>query len=113
MVDVHETPPTPPVDEGADARFGMMAAGLLLLVLGAGFGVIANLLVHRLAPASGMPILWVRVGPSLGPYAWAVLGLGLFATVIGGVLVGIARGMPRGRFVLPGYSYDSSEGPAS
>ena len=97
-----EMPAVPPFDPQGDVRLGYFAAGGTLIALGWGLGVALNLLIHRLAPAGGHRLLNVYVGPSLGPYAWATLGLGLFTGAFGVVLLILGRGSPRGPFVLPG-----------
>ena len=105
MVDVHEEPAVPPTDEGGDARYGYFAAGGLLIALGWGLGVVANVLLHLLAPSGGHRVWHAYFAPGLGPYAWAVLGLGLFSGALGVVLLGLGRSAPKGPFVLPGYPY--------
>lgn len=105
MADLQEEPAVPPFDPQGDVRAGYFSAGALLLVLGWGFGVLANLWVHVASPESGSRWLGVYVGPSLGPYAGAVLGLGLFTGAFGLVLLGLGRRSPRGAVVLPGYDY--------
>ncbi len=105
MVDVHETPAVPPMDPGGDERAGYFIAGGLLVVLGWGAGVIANLVAHYAAGSTGMTLGWVRITSTLGSYAWAVLGLGLVTGAIGVVLLAIARATPKGKLVLPGYDY--------
>lgn len=102
MVDLQETPAVPPFEGGGDERYGWYAAGSLLVGLGWGFGVVLNVLLHRLAPAGGHRLEGIYFGPSFGPYAWATLGLGLATGAIGVALIGLARGAPRGKFVLPG-----------
>jgi hypothetical protein len=105
VVDVHETPAVPPEDPGGDERLGYYVAGGLLILLGWGGGVVANLLAHWMAGSAGMTIGWIRITSSMGSYAWAVLGFGLFAGAVGVVLVGLGRASPSGPFVLPGYNY--------
>lgn len=105
MVDVHETPAVPPMDTGGDERAGYFIAGGLLILLGWGAGVIANLVVHYAAGSTGRTLGWVRITSTLGSYAWALLGLGLVTGAIGVVLLAIARATPKGRLVLPGYDY--------
>ena len=105
MVDLQETPAVPPFDPEGDVRLGYFAAGGLLIALGWGVGVVVNILLHLFAPSGGRRWLNVYIGPTIGPYAWAVLGLGLFTGALGTVLVVLGRESPRGRFVLPGYDY--------
>ena len=111
MVDLQETPATPPQDFGADQRIGWQAAGATLIVLGWGFGVIVNLVLHAIAPSSGLELLGIRIFPGVGYYAWAFVGLGLFAGAFGTVLIGLGRSEPRGPFVLPGYDYSHGKLP--
>ncbi len=105
MVDVQETPAVPPFDPGGDVRLGYFGAGATLIALGWGLGVVVNLLAHFLAPSVGSRLLHYDIGRSLGPYAWAVLGLGLFTGAFGVVLIALGRSSPKGRFVLPGADY--------
>jgi hypothetical protein len=105
MVDVHETPAVPPMDPGGDERLGYFIAGALLILLGWGGGVIANLLVHHAAGSGGMLVGWVRITSALGSYAWAVFGIGLVTGAIGVVLLALGRASPKGKLVLPGYDY--------
>lgn len=105
MVDLHETPAVPPFDPEGDLRLGYYAAGATLIALGWGVAVVVNVLLHRLAPAGGFRLLHAYFGPTLGPYAWAVAGLGLFSGALGVVLLALGRASPKGPFVLPGYDY--------
>jgi hypothetical protein len=105
VVDVHETPAVPPTDSGGDERLGYYVAGGLLIALGWGGGVAANLLAHWMAGSGGMTVGWIRITSTLGQYALAVLGLGLFAGAVGVVLVALGRSSPAGPVVLPGYNY--------
>jgi hypothetical protein len=105
MVDVHETPAVPPMDTGGDERAGYFAAGGVLIFLGWVLGVIVNLVLHRVAGSGGMMVGWVRFTSTLGPYAWAVFGFGLFTGAIGVVLLGLGRATPKGPLVLPGVDY--------
>jgi hypothetical protein len=102
VYDLEETPAVPPFDPGGDVRLGYFAAGGTLVALGWGLGVTVNLLLHLLAPAGGHRLWHVFVGPSLGPYAWATLGLGVFSGAFGVVLLILGRNSARGPFVLPG-----------
>jgi hypothetical protein len=104
MTDIESLPAVPPWDPQGDERAGYAAAGGFLIALGWGLGVATNLLLHRLAP--GLAFGGVRVGSALGPYAWGLFGLGLFAGALGVALIAYARRAPRGRLVLPGYPYD-------
>jgi hypothetical protein len=105
VVDVQETPAVPTFDPEGDVRLGYFGAGSVLIALGWGLGVVVNVLAHLLAPSGGSRLLHYDIGRALGPYAWAVLGLGLFTGTLGVVLLALGRGAPRGRFVLPGYDY--------
>ncbi len=105
MVDIQEVPAVPPTDMGADDRYGFFAAGGTLLVLGWGLGVLVNLLLHAMAGPSGMTVGWIRITSTLGPYAWAVVGLGVVTGAIGVGLLLLARATPKGPFVLPGADY--------
>ncbi len=105
MVDLTESPAVNPEPVGGDERLGLRIAGGLLLLVGFGFGVIANLYVHSTAPATGTPIGPWTVSTTFGDYAWAVLGFGLFATAIGIGLLWVAQGRPKGPIVLPGASF--------
>lgn len=105
MVDVHETPATPPWDSEGDERVGYFIAGTLLVLVGWVGAVVANLVAHWMAGSGGLSLGPVRITSTLGPYAWAVLGLGLFTGAIGVVLIALGRSSPKGRLVLPGYDY--------
>ncbi len=105
MVDIHETPAVPPMDPGGDERVGYFIAGALLVFLGWVLGVVLNLLLHAEAGAGGMSFGWVRISSTLGDYAWAVVGLGLFTGAVGVVLLALGRASPKGPLVLPGYNY--------
>jgi hypothetical protein len=105
MVDVHETPAVPPMDPKGDERMGFFIAGALLILLGWLGGVVVNVLLHLVAGSGGLTVGWVRITSTLGPYAWAVLGFGLFTGAIGVVLLALGRSSSRGPLVLPGYDY--------
>lgn len=109
MVDLQETPATPPQDFGGDARIGWQITGILFVALGWGVGVVANVVAHLVAPSSGWVLLWVRVYPSYGAYSLAILGAGLVAGVFGVVLYVLGRAAPPGPVVLPGYDYRTGE----
>ncbi len=104
-VDVHNTPPVPPQEEGGNLTIGWRATGLLCLLLGWGGAVLLNLLLHRIAPAGGSRYLGVWIGPGFGPYAQALLGIGAAIGLFGIVLLYLARRSPGGPFILPGYPY--------
>jgi len=105
VVDLHETPAVPPMDPGVDERVGFFLAGGLLIALGWGLGVVANLALHALAGSQGMTLGWVRITSTLGSYAWGVFAFGLFTGAIGTVLLVLGRGSPKAPLVLPGYDY--------
>ena len=105
MVDIQESPAVPPLDPGGDVRYGYLIAGSVLIVLGWGLGVVTNLVVHYLAGSGGMTIAGHDITSTLGPYAWATFGFGLFTGALGVVLLTLGRASPTGRFVLPGYDY--------
>lgn len=105
MVDLQETPAVPPFDPGGDVRLGYFIAGGLLVALGWGLGVVANLVLHYVAGSAGMSFGGHVITSTFGPYALATLGFGLFTGAFGVVLVALARGSPRGPLVLPGYNY--------
>lgn len=105
MVDVHETPAVPPFDPRGDPRAGYFAAGGLLIALGWGLGVGANVLLHLAARGGSISLHFARVGGTMGPYAGAALALGLFTGAFGVALLAIGRATPRGPVVLPGFAY--------
>ena len=105
MVDVHETPAVPAWDSGGDARVGWYIAGGLLILLGWGVAVLANVVAHARAPASGMAIGPWHVYAQYGLLAEVTLGIGLFTGLIGAGLVWLAYRTPPGPLRLPGYPY--------
>jgi hypothetical protein len=105
VVDIHETPAVPPFDPQGDERLGFFIAGGLLILLGWGIGVGANVLLHALAPSGGFAVLGVYIGPTWGEYAWASAILGALAGAMGVVLLALGRSSPRGPIVLPGGEY--------
>ncbi|MCI4344461.1 MAG: hypothetical protein L3J87_02400 [Thermoplasmata archaeon] len=113
MTDLQETPAVPPADEGADERFGYFVAGGALIVFGWGVAVGLNLLLHA-AAAGGSYSLWtIHLSSTLGSYAKATLAFGIVSGIVGVVLLALARGSPRGRFVLPGAPYPWPVGEAT
>ena len=105
MVDIHETPAVPPMDPGGDIRIGYYIAGWILVFLGWGLAVFVNLFLHYLAGSAGTSIAGHVITSTLGPYAWATFGFGVFTGAFGVVLLALGRATPRGPFVLPGYDY--------
>jgi len=105
VVDLQETPAVPPTDPGGDERIGYLAAGGLLIALGWGLGVVANLLLHAAAGSGGLSLGGIRITATLGSYAWAVLGFGIGTGAVGVGLVLVGRSTPKGPFVLPGVDY--------
>jgi hypothetical protein len=105
VVDVHETPAVPPEVPGGDERAGYFLGGALLIFLGWGMGVFVNFLLHLMAGTSGMTLGGVRITSTLGPYAWALVGFGLFTGALGVVLIALGRASPKGPVILPGYPY--------
>jgi hypothetical protein len=105
MVDVQETPAVEPEETGGDERTGFQIAGALLIVLGWGFGVFLNLLLHASAHPGGRVIGSVRIYTTLGPYAWAILAFGIAVGFFGVALVWLARDAKTGPLRLPGTPY--------
>jgi hypothetical protein len=105
VVDVRETPATPPFDGKGDDRTGLLLAGASLVVLGWFLGMFVNVLLHWEA-RSGAYLLWtVHIGYAIGPYAWAVFGLGLVTGALGAGILVEAQYAPKGPLVLPGQDY--------
>ena len=106
MTDLQETPAVAPEDEGGNLRAGFVVAGSLLIFVGWGLGVFLNVLLHASARSGGRVLDgFVRIYPTLGPYAWALLGLGVFAGALGAAMIGLSRSETRGPLRLPGTSY--------
>ena len=105
MVDLQETPAVPPMDPGGDERAGYFLAGGILIVIGWVLAVALNLLLHYMAGSAGMTVAGHRITSTLGPYAWAIFGFGLFAGAFGVILVVLGRSSAKGPLVLPGYDY--------
>lgn len=105
MVDLQETPAVPPFDSGGDERAGWWVAGGLLLIVGWGGGVLANVLLHLLAPSGGLALGSVRITDHLGSFAWLTLGIGVFTGAIGAGLLWLAYRSAPGPLRLPGYPY--------
>jgi hypothetical protein len=103
--DPSETPAVPPEDRGGDERIGYRAGGIVLIVLGWGLGVLVNLVLHEMAPATGDVVGPWRIYPALGVYALGLVGLGTVAGVVGVFMLWLAQRCPPGKFVLPGFSY--------
>jgi fructose-specific phosphotransferase system IIC component len=109
LTDLSDLPAVPPENRGGDERIGFRAGGIFLIVIGWGLGVIANILLHRMAPSTGEIIGPLRIYPTLGVYALGLVGLGAVAGVVGVFMIWLGQHSPRGKFVLPGYSYESAE----
>jgi hypothetical protein len=107
LTDLSEMPAVPPEDRGGDERLGYWAGGTFLILIGWGLGVIANIVVHRMAPSTGEVIGPWRIYPTLGVYALGLVGLGAVAGVVGVFMLWLASRSPRGKFVLPGYTYSA------
>ena len=105
MTDLNEMPAVPPFDAGGDERAGMIAAGGVLIALGWGLGVLANLYLHWAAPAAGTSIGGVTIPHTLGALAWATLVIGLGTGALGFAMAALARAEPKGPLVLPGHTY--------
>ena len=105
MVDLEERPATPPFDSKGDERLGYFIAGGTLIFLGWVLGVFVNVLLHWEARTGPFQFWSVHFGAALGPYAWAVFGLGLGTGVVGAALLLEGLQTPSGAFVLPGPDY--------
>jgi hypothetical protein len=103
--DLQETPATPPEPSGGDERIGYFIAGATMIVLGWGFGVVLNVLLHWAARNAPSTAFGVHFSGSFGEYAWAAFGLGLVTGAMGAVLLGVGRATPKGPLVLPGVDY--------
>lgn len=105
MVDIQETPAVPPMDPGGDERVGYFLAGAILVALGWGFAVLLNLWLHYMAGSGALSFGGHTITSTLGSYAWATLGFGIFVGAFGVVLIALGRTYPKGPLVLPGYDY--------
>jgi hypothetical protein len=105
VTDLSELPAVPPEDRGGDARIGYRAGGIFLILVGWGVGILANLLLHSMAPSTGELVGPWRIYPTLGVYALGLAGLGAVAGIVGVFMLWLAQRSPPGKFVLPGYSY--------
>jgi hypothetical protein len=93
------------MDPGGDERVGYYLAGAILIALGWGLAVVVNLLLHYWAGSGGMTVAGHRLTSTLGPYAWAAFGFGLFTGALGVIFTFLGRASPKGPIVLPGYEY--------
>ncbi|HTT26219.1 MAG TPA: hypothetical protein VMH90_04565 [Thermoplasmata archaeon] len=105
MTDLNDRPAVPPMDTGADERFGYFAGGGTLIALGWGVLDLGNYLAHRIAGSGGLDLGVVRVYPGFGPFSQAAALFGAGAGVLGLVLLRYGMRSPAGRFVLPGTPY--------
>jgi len=104
-MDLSEQPAVEPMDLGGDDRWGAYATGAVLLAIGWGLAVVVNVLLHLVAPAGGLALGPVVIGPHLGPFALITLGIGLGTGAVGAGVLWMARELPPGPFVLPGVNY--------
>ena len=93
------------METGGDARYGLLIAGGVLVVLGWGAMLALNLLLHRLAGSGGVDLGAFRVYSTVGPFAQASAILGAAVGLVGVVIVYYGWTSPTGPFVLPGTSY--------
>jgi len=107
--DLSQLPAVPPEDRGGDERFGYRAGGIFLVVVGWGLGVVVNIALHRMAPSTGELVGPWRIYPTLGVYALGLVAIGAVAGVVGVFMLWLAQRSPRGKFVLPGYSYPAPD----
>jgi hypothetical protein len=105
VTDLQETPAVEPEEEGGNERAGLRVAGALAVFVGWGLGVFLNVLLHVSAHAGGRLVGWVRIYPTLGPYAWGVLLLGAFTGIFGVAMIWVSHDAKAGPLHLPGTSY--------
>jgi hypothetical protein len=103
--DINDRPAVPPMDTGADERYGFLLAGAILLLLGWGLLLLVNVALHLTAPSSGTVFGPVHVYPSFGPYAWTSAIFGVGTGLVGLALLYFGWSSPKGKFVLPGQPY--------
>jgi hypothetical protein len=108
MDSARERPAVPPMDSGGDERVGGFVTGGVLVAIGWGLGIVANVTVHLMAPTGGLAFFGLRVFPHLGPFAWITFGIGLATGALGAGIAWVARESPPGPVVLPGYPYDAA-----
>jgi hypothetical protein len=105
VADSEDSPPVPPSDPGGDERIGWWISGTLCIVFGWGVAVAENLLLHWTATTTGFTVGPWWIGPTMGPFAWTVFGIGLAVGGFGVVLLHLASKSLPGPFRLPGYPY--------
>jgi hypothetical protein len=103
--DLNEMPAVAPFDAGGDDRAGLIAAGGVLVVLGWGLGIVANLYLHWAAPAGGTTLAGITIPHAIGTLGWTTFVIGLGTGALGLAMAALARSDPRGPLVLPGHSY--------